>query len=89
MVTCWVKAVPLSLKLMLLFSVMVVTDEHLFGKELFILFIMRVFSDPLSVCVCLPFFPFGFEAVMWDLIALVLDHCLCNYFVFLFLLVPF
>ena len=32
-------------------------------------------SDRLLVCVDTSF-PFGFEAGMWDLIVLVLDHCI-------------
>ena len=32
------------------------------------------------VCVCVCFCPFGFEGGMWDLIALVPDHCISLYF---------
>ena len=28
-----------------------------------------------------PSFPFGFEGGMWDLIVLIPDHCLSNFFV--------
>ena len=41
---------------------------------------MCVFCERLSKCVC-AFFSFSFEDGMWDLIVLVLDHCLCFYFV--------
>ena len=30
---------------------------------------------------CVPFFPFGIEGGMWDVIVLIPDHCLSIYFV--------
>ena len=47
----------------------------MFGKELFIRFTVRVFSERLTICVCASF-PFGFGGGMWDLIVVVPDHCL-------------
>ena len=40
---------------------------------------MRVLRGRLSVCECASF-PLGFEGGMWDLIALVPDHCRSLYF---------
>ena len=48
-------------------------------KELFIRFTVYVFRERLSICVC-PSFPFDFEGGMWDLIAVIPDHCLSIYF---------
>ena len=37
---------------------------------------------PFAVNLCIfSYFPFGFEGRIWDLIVLVLDHCLSFYFV--------
>ena len=52
--------------------------DHLFGKELFIWFSMRVCCERLSICVCSSF-PFGFEDGMLDLIVFIPDHCLSIY----------
>ena len=49
-------------------------NDHLFGKELFILFTVVIF------CVC-PSFPFGIEGGMWDVNVLIPDHCLSIYFI--------
>ena len=38
-------------------------------------FTVRVFRERLSIYLCVSF-AFGFEGGMWDLIVLVLDHCL-------------
>ena len=48
-------------------------------KKTFVQFILRVFRERLSVCVCAAF-RFGFEGGMWDLLVLVPDHCLSFYF---------
>ena len=44
---------------------------------------MRVFRGRswalVKFCVC-PFFPFGIEGGMWDVIVLISDHCLSIYF---------
>ena len=54
-------------------------NDHLFGKEVFIWFTVRVFRECLSVCVCASF-PFGFKGGMWDLIVLVPGHAyLCTF----------
>ena len=45
------------------------------GKELFILFTVRIFRGRLSLCMCASF-PIDFEGAMLDLIVLVPDHCL-------------
>ena len=45
---------------------------------MFIRFTVRVLRECLSVCVCASF-PFGFEGGIWDLIVLILDHCLSIY----------
>ena len=58
-------------------------NDHLFGKELFILVNLRVFRERLSIC-NLFLFPFGFKGRMWDLITLVPDRCLSFYFFSLF-----
>ena len=50
-------------------------NDHLFSKELFIRFTVRVFSGHLSVCVCASF-PFGFECGVLDSTVLMLYHCL-------------
>ena len=52
-------------------------NDHLFGKELFL-----VFRNRLSVCRC-PSFPFGFGDRKWDLILLISDRH------FLFATVPY
>ena len=57
-------------------------NDHLFGKELFILFTVRVFRERLSVCVCLSFL-FGLWGGMWDLVVLVPDRCLFTFHDFL------
>ena len=54
-------------------------NDHLFGKELFILFAASAFSKLSSIYV-FSYFPFGFEGRIWDLIVSVPDHCLSFYF---------
>ena len=54
-------------------------NDHLFGKELFILFTASAFRKLPSIYV-FSYFPFGFEGRMWDLIVSVPDHCLYFYF---------
>ena len=44
------------------------------GKELFIMFTVRVLHERLSTRVCSSL-PFGFECGMWDLTVLIPDHC--------------
>ena len=56
-------------------------NDHLFGKELFILFAASVFRKLSSIYV-FSYFPFGFEGRIWDLIVSVPDHCLSFYFSF-------
>ena len=51
--------------MLLLFSIRVA--EPPIGKELFILFIVRVFCERLSFCGVCRSFPFGFKGGMWDL----------------------
>ena len=46
-----------------------------FGNSWFFWFAMRVFHDRLSICLCASF-P---EVRMWNLIALIPDHCLSIY----------
>ena len=53
--------------------------DHLFGKELFILFAASAFRK-LSTIYVFSYFPFGFEGRIWDLIVSVPDHCLSFYF---------
>ena len=48
------------------------------GKELVIYFAVRGFRGRSSIYMCATF-PFGFEAGMCDLIALVLEYCLSFY----------
>ena len=61
-------------------SIMLVTYfDHLFGKELFILFAASAFRKLSSIYV-FSYFPFGFEGRIWDLIVSVPDHCLSFYF---------
>ena len=55
-------------------------NDHLFGKELFILFAASAFRKLSSIYV-LSYFPFGFEGRIWDLIVSVPDHCLSFYFI--------
>ena len=55
------------------------SNDHLFGKVLFIRLTASAFRKLLSVYV-LSYFPFGFEGRMWDLIVSVPDHCLSFYF---------
>ena len=62
--------------MLLLFSM---RNEHLFGKELLILFTVFVSRVPISICACAPF-PFAFKCGVWDLIALLPEHCLSIYF---------
>ena len=57
-------------------------NDHLFGKELFILFAASAFRKLLSIYV-FSYFPFGFEGRIWDLIVSVPDHCLSFYFPYL------
>ena len=54
-------------------------NDHLFGKELFILFAASAFRKLSSIYV-FSYFPFGFEGRVWDLIVSVPDHCLSFYF---------
>ena len=54
-------------------------NDHLFGKELFILFAASAFRKLSSIYV-FSYFPFGFEGGIWDLIISVPDHCLSFYF---------
>ena len=44
-------------------------NDYLFGKQLFIWLIVRVFRECSSFCVC--FCPFGFEDEMLDLIVII------------------
>ena len=55
-------------------------NDHLFGKELFILFVASAFRKLSSVYV-FSYFPSGFEGRIWDLIVSVPDHCLSFYFI--------
>ena len=54
-------------------------NDHLFGKELFILFTASAFRKLLSIYV-FSYFLFGFEGRMWDLIVSVPDHYLSFFF---------
>ena len=54
-------------------------NDHLFGKELFILFAASAFRKLSSIYV-FSYIPFGFEGRVWDLIVSVPDHCLSFYF---------
>ena len=54
-------------------------NDHLFGKELFILFAASAFRKLSSIYV-FSYFPFGFEGRIWDLIVSVPDYCLSFYF---------
>ena len=56
-----------------------ILNDHLFGKELFILFAASAFRKLSSIYV-FSYFPFGFEGRIWDLIVSVPDHCLSFYF---------
>ena len=56
------------------------SPDHLFGKELFILFAASAFRKLSSIYV-FSYFPFGFEGRIWDLIVSVPDHCLSFYLV--------
>ena len=56
-------------------------NDHLFGKELFILFAASAFRKLSSIYV-FSYFPFGFEGRIWDLIVTVPDHCLSFYFAY-------
>ena len=60
-------------------------NDHLFGKELFILFAASAFRKLSSIYV-FSYFPFGFEGRIWDLIVSVPDHCLSFYFAVIMLL---
>ena len=60
-------------------------NDHLFGKELFILFAVSAFRKLSSIYV-FSYFPFGFEGGIWDLIVSVPDHCLSFYFLKMWLL---
>ena len=57
------------------------SNDHLFGKELFILFAASAFRKLSSIYV-FSYFPFGFEGRIWDLIVSVPDHCLSFYSVY-------
>ena len=57
-------------------------NDHLFRKELFILFAASAFRKLSSIYV-FSYFPFGFEGRIWDLIVSVSDHCLPFYFSYL------
>ena len=61
-------------------SITLKLNDHLFGKEPFILFIVRVFRERLSIFCVYPSFRFGFEGKMWDVIVLIPDSCLSIYF---------
>ena len=56
--------------------------DHLFRKELFIRFTVRVFRECLSNFVCALFLPFGIEVGIWDVIVLIPDHRLSIYFLY-------
>ena len=56
-------------------------NDHLFGKELLILFAASAFRKLSSIYV-FSYFPFGFEGRIWDLIVSVPGHCLSFYFGF-------
>ena len=60
---------------MLVTYFVILLNDHLFGKELFIRFITSAFRKLPSIYV-FSYFPFGFEGRMWDLIVSVPDHCL-------------
>ena len=49
-------------------------NDHLFGKELFIRFTVRVFREFLSNFVCVLLFLFDIEGGMWDVTLLIPDH---------------
>ena len=49
------------------------------GKKLFIRFAVRVFVK-VNQFLCASFLPLGFEGGMWELIVLILDHCISIYF---------
>ena len=53
-------------------------NDHLFGKELYILFAASAFRKLSSIYV-FSYFHFGFEGRIWDLIVSVPDHCLSFY----------
>ena len=53
-------------------------SDHLFGKELFILFAPSAFRKLSSIYV-FNYFPFGFEGGVWDLIVSVPGRCLPFY----------
>ena len=57
---------------------LIVSNDHLFGKELFIRYSASAFRKLPSIYV-FSYFPFGFEGRMWDLIVSVPDHCLSFY----------
>ena len=56
-------------------------NDHLFGKELFILFAASAFRKLSSIYV-FSYFPFGFEGRIWDLIA----DCISSWSLLIFLL---
>ena len=62
-----------------------VPNDHLFGKELFIRYTMRVFRDRLSVFISVCTFPFACEGGMWDLFVLIPDHFLSINFAHIFM----
>ena len=56
-------------------------NDHLFGKELFILFTVPVFRGRWSNFVCVLLSLFGIEDGVWDVNVLIPDHCLSIYFI--------
>ena len=48
-------------------------NDHLFGKELLIRFIMHAFHELLSICVCASL-PFGFEGGIYLYKFLIIAH---------------
>ena len=66
---------------MLLVFAIIVLNDHLFGKELFILLTVSFFRKRLSSFVCVFLSLFGIEGGMWDVIVLIPDHCLSIYLV--------
>ena len=65
---------------MLLLFKLAQLNDHLFVKELFIRFTVRVFHERLCNFVCVLLSLFGFEGGMRDLIVFIPDHCLSIYF---------
>ena len=69
---------------MSMFQTVASLNDHLFGKELFILCTASAFRKLPSIYV-FSYFPFGFEGRMWDLIVSVPVHCLSFYLFLRFL----